>query len=180
MLDMRPSFAEFDEADSPLRHAVIKGDGSLAPRVRSNGDYLGLGQFSGCVRGPLQLNTTSLGVTIGNIVGHGPDKEMIRIATERHVATMADAQAGRDVPVGQFPRVTVGTSWNPVDVKRAISGSELSCGPQPAVARLVNLRPESFLYTLRSHMTSIGRVVRGACERDTRSRLAYFTAISLS
>jgi len=178
ILDMSPYPSALDVANGRLSQPVVTSDGGLASGIGANGENLSLGEFVHSVGSALLSRCAALSISVRNIFELRAKKQMVRVAAVHHVAPMAHAHPERDRAIGELPRnsVSLQGSWSIADHPVALRKSPGR--PEPAVARFINLRPESFRewYLYRSHATSCGQVVRGACERDTRSRLAYFSA----
>ena len=86
------------------------------------------------------------------IVGLGPKKQMVRIATRRIVAMMTDVQSVRDWTNGQQPSPSVGL-LNPTPIlgneKLSIAERIPASGPFPAPVSYVNFFPESMSDSFR-------------------------------
>lgn len=73
-------------------------------------------------------------------------KQMVRVDTSAHVATMADEHAVRDGAVMHYPRKAMGAFFGAVptaDLNNPITMTVATC-PQPTAIGLLDMRPETF------------------------------------
>lgn len=119
-----------------MRHA---GDG-----LRTDCTHIIRGQFSCGGAGTLLNRRTALVSHIAHVVCGCPEEQVIRVDARRIVARMTDKHTGGDWPVGQHPCNPVGKIRLTVETEPSVSVFGLPAGacPCPAVAGLINLRPE--------------------------------------
>lgn len=146
---MFPALSEHDVADGVDTYAVHSGDSGLCRKSAHGQDCpdLLVGQL--CSMGSLSSRVAALGASVVNVVGKSAKEQMARPNAARDIALVQDAHfASRAV------RKDPGNAMGHVDGLHSISSApdgDLpvaatladSCGPQPALAGLGNLRPKA-------------------------------------
>lgn len=180
---MSPYLSSLNATNCALPDSVVCSDYYLSARICTNSDDVGFGQFGLWVQFTAAVFMATLYHLVGHVVQVGAEKQMVRIDACADIASMKNAHpvissALWNRSIRQLPSDSLSRLQFPVESKMTVSAAaERSC-PQPAFAGLVNLRPESlFLYALRSHMTSLGSVVRDAAWLQDHAASRYFTPV---
>ena len=95
---------------------------------------------------------------------------MIDSDTAGIITAMQDGQPVRNRPIRPHPRQAMGAPVLCSDTEKSVSEPSRDGKPEPARFSLANLRPESFLYTFSSHVTSLGSLVRSAARNPLLPR----------
>lgn len=152
MSDMRPTSPAANVANRVPVNAVDLRQGNWTQGRRTNPEHVGVSQFVFPVSCPSYCSLISRRRTaspshIGKVFLLGADLQMIRSNTRRVIAAMQHVHSFGDLPVGQFPRHAMSKLNFPVlaaAADPAVVEWSTRRQPQPAIARPINLRPESF------------------------------------
>lgn len=82
---------------------------------------------------------------IGGVFSRGADKQVVRANTVPYIAMVAHMQTGRNRAACPFIGQAMRRRMTPSDAETAIAVGCTGAEPQPAVARFVHFRPETFL-----------------------------------
>jgi len=184
---MDPTFAGDDAVNSPTAETKLNRKSALIDAAAVTfADPLGYlkgelglrvfgsahrGAWSGVVRTPLRVGVHSVASStrrtsflghITAIVGIGPQPQMGRVDASAIIPTGAivqHLQTIRDWSVRHLPGDTMGKRCLTCNLDVSISACVQTSGPQPALARLVHLRPETISQwggaSLRRHLLNL-------------------------
>lgn len=168
LLDVRPGPSVDDAADVTARQPECPADFRLrlarrVPRADLADDGLGeagrgvglaatqplgvelgrvpVGSRAGAVA--VAGRGAALGHAVGGVLGAGADEEVVRVDAAAVVAAVQDRAALRYRAVGQLPGQAVGEHQPLGDRHHAVAVSVERAGPVPAVAGLLDARPEA-------------------------------------
>lgn len=175
--NMPPRFSALDATHLGTANTKVSGYHAMHSRVGSDRYHLRLREFRNGLPANAGWGLSALFVSVRDVFCLGAQEQMARIYALWNIASVTDAQAIWNKSVGQSPCDSVSQAHSTIRPELTVAGSDCGCRPQPALARLVHLAPKSVLYTLSSHVTSLGSVVRGAVGTSGPSALRYFSTV---
>jgi hypothetical protein len=127
-------------ADLPRELALR--DASLSVTSPNGADFLGreVGTEVGLTP---RASGSPLGHLVGGVVGAGSEEQVIGPDATAVVAAVEDAQIPRNGTVHEHPGDTVSPPHRLPEIDLTVAGTVQAGGPDPAVARSVDLRPEA-------------------------------------
>lgn len=119
----------------------------------------------------IPVGVTSFLHLVPHVIGDASEPKVFITNTKRNIAFVKNLNSWRNGAVLQFPCETMGTyavafSILANSMKLSVAIIEPASGPQPVLAALVNVAPETIDVLLREHITSNGVV----CAEDLRPR----------
>lgn len=173
---MSPSRSTHDARDCYLVNAVFGTEFALqdnASRVTgANRDHIGFGQSRVWMRLAFEVwkALASFRHHISNIVAVGPDKQVLRIAARRMVATMTNLHAFCDWALCQFPRKPMRVIFVSANTERTVAQRRFVSSPYPAFAGLIDESPHVLV-------TICGRVFRALTRTVAPESLRVFSDV---
>jgi hypothetical protein len=143
--DMLPAATSLDRVNGSGAYSVPLCDNR--PRLGGIMDFQNLLRCENGVARSLTPGLPSFGVHVGFVVGVSSDKEMSRINTPPHVATMADKHTIRNGAISHFVTNAMRVHQFSAHPDHSVSPLRNATSPKPTfvVCALADLRPKSLL-----------------------------------
>ncbi len=179
---MFPNPSSENIGNGHLMNTIVSSNLVLRPCIDPDRPNLLFGEFGVSVGLSflVGLCVSFLSHHVAHVVAMCSKKEVGRVHTGGIIAAVKNAHGSMmatfgNFTIGKLPCYAMRFHRGPSQIETSISTSALGSGPNPAAidsGGLVNFIPEAFGYTLSSHVTSLGSVVRDALGISVPARLA--------